>query len=64
MAKKQYDNNIAISMFNEKGKLFNLKKGLSQQLRNELAGIDVEEFPVTMQTEENMTKLPHTTTKK
>tara|TARA_R110002012_G_scaffold320637_1_gene544827 strand:- start:186 stop:1199 length:1014 start_codon:yes stop_codon:yes gene_type:complete len=54
MAKKQYNINTAISMFNEKGKLFNLKKELSQQLRNEQAGIDVEEFPVTMQSEQNM----------
>ena len=54
MAKIRYDNGTALSMFNERGKLFNLKKELSQQLKGEQPGIDVEEFPVTMQNEENM----------
>jgi len=54
MAKKQNNNNTALSMLNERGKLFSLKEELSQQIRSEQPGIDVEEFPVGMQSENNM----------
>ena len=49
-----YDTMTALSMFNERGKKFRLKEGLSQQLRNEQSGIDVEEFGPNMRTENNM----------
>ena len=54
MAKKQNNSNTALSMLNERGKLFSLKQELSQQIRSEQPGIDVEEFPVGMQSEANM----------
>mgnify|MGYP003112748862 CR=1 FL=1 len=54
MAEKQNNNNKALSMLNERGKLFSLKQELSQQIRSEQPGIDVEEFPVSMQSKENM----------
>ena len=54
MKEPKYDIMTSLSMFNERGKKFKLKEGLSQEVRNEQAGIDVEEFSPNMRSDKNM----------
>jgi len=54
MKNPKYDSMTALSMFNQIGKKFKMKEGLSQEVRNEQAGIDVEEFSPNMRSEKNM----------
>jgi len=46
--------NNVLTTLNERGRLFKIKNELSKEVRSGQPGIDVEEFPVGMQSENNM----------